>query len=249
MQAENAWPPVPRRLFGQWVWLHPRLLGQQLAPHESFVFRWISENLPAGGTFLDVGAHHGLMSLFGARRAEKIVAFEPSPFLVQLLEYHRRVNRLVGRLEIVPKAVTAQSSESIPFYLVYGGDSSRNSLTIGSDTTPFVKPEEKTEGATQAVSLDDYCRETGLRPDLIKIDVEGAEQWVLEGSRETLERCRPCLIVSLHDYWMPDGHSIDAMRHLLTNLSYEIVDQRTAHGAGVEVRDWLVQPVQVCTER
>ena len=38
----------------------------------------------------------------------------------------------------------------------------------------------------------------GLRPDVVKIDVEGAEVGVLRGMAHTLEHARPTLIVELH---------------------------------------------------
>ena len=43
------------------------------------------------------------------------------------------------------------------------------------------------------VRLDDTL-DPDLRPVLVKIDVEGAEQQVIEGALDTLRRCRPTLI-------------------------------------------------------
>ncbi len=47
-------------------------------------------------------------------------------------------------------------------------------------------------------TLDAFCRTQGIRPDVIKIDVEGAEFAVLEGAREILAEARPLLVVSIH---------------------------------------------------
>jgi len=47
-------------------------------------------------------------------------------------------------------------------------------------------------------TLDAFCRSQGIRPDVIKIDVEGAEFSVLEGAREILAEARPLLVVSIH---------------------------------------------------
>ncbi len=46
-----------------------------------------------------------------------------------------------------------------------------------------------------------------LLPDLVKIDVEGAETQVLDGMHETVRRCRPNIII--------DGTPADAVRRLL----------------------------------
>jgi hypothetical protein len=49
---------------------------------------------------------------------------------------------------------------------------------------------------TDLLSLDDFCRDRSLAPDLLKIDVEGHETAVLEGAHETLRRL-PTLLVEI----------------------------------------------------
>jgi hypothetical protein len=55
-------------------------------------------------------------------------------------------------------------------------------------------------------------------PDVVKIDVEGAEVQVLEGMRETLERHRPALICEVHgtapevcDFLESRGYQLNAL--------------------------------------
>ena len=49
------------------------------------------------------------------------------------------------------------------------------------------------------LSLDGYLEKTGLRPNLVKIDVEGAELAVLRGARRMLLESRPVVLVEIHD--------------------------------------------------
>jgi hypothetical protein len=47
-------------------------------------------------------------------------------------------------------------------------------------------------------TLDTYCREHGLSPTIIKIDVEGLEAEVLAGARSILEQSRPFLLIEIN---------------------------------------------------
>jgi hypothetical protein len=51
-----------------------------------------------------------------------------------------------------------------------------------------------------AVTIDEFCGALHLAPDVIKIDVEGAELDALRGARQTIARCGPslALFVELH---------------------------------------------------
>ncbi len=49
------------------------------------------------------------------------------------------------------------------------------------------------------ISVDEAVQSHGLPPpDLLKMDVEGAESAVLKGARRTVKRYRPILFIALH---------------------------------------------------
>ncbi|MGQ9733305.1 MAG: FkbM family methyltransferase, partial [Candidatus Zipacnadales bacterium] len=49
-----------------------------------------------------------------------------------------------------------------------------------------------------ALSLDDFCEQQGLHPELVKIDVEGGEERVLRGMWNIMERMQPPVVVEVH---------------------------------------------------
>ena len=123
------------------------------------------------------------LSIAAARQTAyygRVVAFEPSPALVKLLRFHKRVNRLT-QMDIVPRAVTNINSTATPFILEGDGDSVLNSLVEIGDVT------KGSRGTTvipvRAITLDAYSEESGLVPTMIKIDTEGSEIWVCEGAK------------------------------------------------------------------
>lgn len=54
------------------------------------------------------------------------------------------------------------------------------------------------------VRLDDYASERGLTPDVITMDVEGAELRVVRGAERILNEVRPLLWISEHPQFMVD---------------------------------------------
>jgi Methyltransferase FkbM domain len=51
---------------------------------------------------------------------------------------------------------------------------------------------------TRTVSLGGYCEQHGLHPEVVKIDVEGAEAKVVAGGSEVLRRAR-AIVLEVHE--------------------------------------------------
>jgi FkbM family methyltransferase len=228
--------PVPKMLFGRPVWTHSQLLNRELT--EPHVYRWIANHLRKGDVFFDVGAHQGWMSMFAARRtgrAGKVVAFEPSPPSLGFLSYHKKVNRL-SQIDIIPKAVMNRDAK-IPFYLVGDGDGYMNSL-FGTDT-PEISARGKTVIEIEATTLDTFSRESGLIPNMVKIDAEGAEIWVCEGAKNLLAHHHPALIIATHPLWLPEGQEIEDLFNLLNGFGYRVMDSDVYKYNGADFGDYL----------
>jgi FkbM family methyltransferase len=171
----------------------------------------------------------------------RIVSFEPSPLLLDVLSYHKRVNRL-HQMQIVPAAISDADDGTVPFFLINKGLSSRNSLTIGPDNTPFISSEDKMRIDVPCTTLDSFVRSSGVIPDVVKIDVEGAELLVLEGAKRLLAVHRPVLIIGVHPYWLPRAHSVDGMLALLAQFDYKLRDQHVLNFQNSYLADYLFIP-------
>ena len=73
------------------------------------------------------------------------------------------------------------------------------------------------------ITLDSFCSQHKLSPDLIKIDVEGAELGVLKGARETIQSHKPMIVLSVHPRQLLDvDSSQEELQALIQEMQYTI---------------------------
>jgi FkbM family methyltransferase len=234
--------PAPRRIRGEFFWVHPRLLTAETRDSEPYVYEWILDHIRPGSVLFDVGAHYGWLSLKAARRVGhtgRVVAFEPSPVLLDMLKYHQARNRL-SQMTVVGSAVSETDSAAASFFLLNGGLSARNSLTIGREGLPFLDSVDKTAAKVPTVRLDTFSEAEALAPDVIKIDVEGAEGMVLRGAAVTLARFHPVLVVSIHPFWLPAPESTETILDFTARYGYRARDSRVVNVEGYRMGDYLL---------
>jgi FkbM family methyltransferase len=147
-----------------------------------------------GWTCVDVGAHHGNITATLVRLAGndgRVVAFEAHPANAEQL---RGRFRDAGVVEIVNAAVSDGESETLT---LYAGRNDWNTEwnIVGHDVDGV-----PTRGVleVQSVSLDKWFQ-PGEPVNFVKIDVEGAEGFVLAGMRRLLREQRPALAVEFHN--------------------------------------------------
>jgi FkbM family methyltransferase len=157
----------------------------------------ISATLPEGGVFLDVGAHIGYFSVKAARKVGKtgrVVAFEPNPETLNLLRDNVSANR-AENVMVEPIACTDRE-QMLTLFAAAFFNTGRASL--GRQNADFSRDGPPKEYTVRGRPIDDVVRELNLtRVDVIKIDVEGAEVFVVKGAMNTLKRFHPKLIVEV----------------------------------------------------
>lgn len=234
--------PAPRLLNGKFTLTASNLIGT--SPTEPHVLRWIDELLRPGNTFFDVGAHYGWMSFVACHRVGargKVVAFEPAPPLVELLRYHKKLNRF-HQMEILAKAVADSDNRLVPFYLLNRGDSFLNSLVDHPLDASANWTGQKSVTHVETVTLDEFCKMTNLHPNAVKIDVEGGELLVVQGSLGLLKKCRAAFIVAVHPTWLPKGQTDEELFDLFRVHGYKLAGSQVVPYDGADFADYLFVP-------
>lgn len=158
--------------------------------------RCLTNLLRAGQIFFDVGANVGFYSLLGSRLVRgtgRVIAFEPMPRNLAFLYRHVRLNR-AENVTILPLACADACSTE----LFVAGENHALGRLEGSKRESGEAPPQAPGILVATISLDAAAQKLGLRPDVVKIDVEGAELRVLQGATDILSHVRPALFLSVH---------------------------------------------------
>lgn len=143
----------------------------------------------------DIGANIGLFTIFFSKfyPQVKIVAFEAVPDTVASLQRNLLINSITD-IGIRSKAVSSHDGE-VSFFVGHHHKSS-----LSKDWASDRGATEIQEIKVPAVRLDSFVEEEpGLRPDFIKIDVEGAADQVLAGARSVMGSLRPVVLIESHN--------------------------------------------------
>ena len=179
--------------------------------YEQPTFDFIRAHCNPGGTLIDIGAHFGIFTISALRRvgpSGKVISFEPCAATRSVLLKTLALNGFDGIPEIRDEAVSNVTGESSFFSSPIPGDAA-NSL-IGN-------AQHQTKSLVGTIRLDDI--HLG-RVDAIKIDAEGAELQILDGSRALIAMHRPAVLLSVHPMQIHrSGKSLDDLWNLLESLT------------------------------
>jgi len=168
--------------------LVPHLL--QYRSWEPHISRYLTRNLSSDDIFVDVGANLGFFTVLCAPLVSRVIAFEP----VSLTHQYCKGNIALNRLTNVDLFQCGLWSEN-------------TTASIKTDTSNMGGASISRDGSTfsvesiRCVSLDAMIASGEVSVSsiaIIKMDIEGAEQFALEGMKASLEKFRPKIVMELN---------------------------------------------------
>jgi len=164
---------------------------------QSDLFDFAREFVQAGSVVWDVGANVGLLSIAAARRAGNlgaVMAIEPDIWLAALLRKSGAMQPPTSaRIQVIPAAVF-DSPTIASFNVAKRGRASNFLSGAGGSQTGGVR-----ETVSVLTITLDWLLEQGVAPNVLKIDVEGAEGSVLKGAQRVLAEARPVVLIEVYD--------------------------------------------------
>jgi FkbM family methyltransferase len=182
---------------------HRWFLWSDFAESDSLALGMFHRVIHPEDVVYDIGANIGLYTRVMATwlGAGRIIAFEPMRDNFELLQANIALGRLNDRVRAFPIALGDVNAEE---------DLQIDDMTSGTAVLSSISGGRASHGRREfglppltervrIVKLDEFISQEELPPpDVIKVDVEGAELKVLQGARETLAGCKPRLVIALH---------------------------------------------------
>jgi len=216
--------PTTRSILDETDSLLARLVPRPLrVPLHSFALRAarrgeqrmlarLNELCPRVGRALDIGANHGLYTYALVRRAQWVDAFEPQAECVRNLSAF--ASRFAPHLTVHGLALSDADGTvalKIPWFMGRLGRA-----TISGHASIGVRFDRYDTVVVPRKRLDEF---EFSDVSFIKIDVEGHEERVLAGAAQTIDRCRPTLLVEIEQRHL-QGVSIAEVFARIEGLGY-----------------------------
>ena len=185
---------------------------------------YLERVLSPGKVFVDAGANFGIYTLLASKivgEGGRVISFEPSSRVFPVLRRNIALNGFKNVLAFPLALTDKQGLARLYYHSAVGCDS------LGKDAS-FEQDAYSEEVETK--SLDNVLKCTSVgRVDVIKLDVQGAEELVLRGANEIVTFMRPVVIFEFFPQGAASlGLSPNGTWDFLEGHGYEffIVDER-----------------------
>ena len=185
------------------------LANGEWEPHIRHIFGML---VKPGDVVLDIGANIGTHTLFLSKltgETGKLIAFEPCKINHDILVINCTLNRC-SNVEVLKYGVGEKPGTMFI-------ESKWNKTDQVQNYGCVVLQTSSTSEADECIHIMNLDSMHLPRVNVVKIDAENMEDQVLLGMKETIERCKPLIVVEIHD---TDMHKV---KPIIDSLNYELI--------------------------
>jgi FkbM family methyltransferase len=171
-----------------------------------------------------VGAFIGSSSLLFSKlvtKEGKVIAFEPNPYNFNRIKRNLSLNKKLSKnIKVFKLALSDIEGETsmILSKQIDDGYSSTSRLTSSHPTLHSQNlPDSFGKQKVSVMTLDTFIEKHTFIPDIIKVDIEGAEHNFIKGAKKTIKKYKPILYIEIHSEYC----AIECYK-ILNSLNYHI---------------------------
>lgn len=176
---------------------------------EPHIVNFLKKNLKKDSVFLDIGSNYGWHAIIASRLCEKVFSFEPQTVMYEIQKLSIEENKIENCIlykNALGNDKTIKEMSPIDYTL--------NNINIGD--LGIGRGGE----IVNVTTLDSMNLE---KVDMIKIDVQGYEKFILEGGIETIKNHKPIMIVEFEEFQLNKfGYGSKKLFDTIRELEYEI---------------------------
>lgn len=192
--------------------------GVMNGEYEKFDIDLVKAILPDNGQFVDVGGNVGYYSLSIAAHPSfrgSVLAFEPLPKLWDLFNRSIIENGFEDRVSVRQLALADAAGE-------LQLNDAEDTVNAGATRLVTNAADTRVGRMTKVETLDHVIG--GLRPDVMKVDIEGAEGLFLKGAQRTITAHKPSLLMEINRDMLAvlSKESPGAIHRHLADLGYHV---------------------------
>lgn len=201
--------------------------------HNTEIYQIVNDCIEIGNSIWDVGGSVGIFSfpaIFKSGDNGFCLIIEADSFMQKVLQKTINLNPNLN-VKLLPIAV----SDKIGFAQLNISEVSRSMNSLNFSSGSNFSGGVRSTITVPTFNLDSLL-DTFSPPDFLKIDVEGAEVSVLNGSTRVLNEIRPLILIEVFDHISHDIQSI------LNSFDYIYLDARNYHTVTSATEDYLCIP-------
>jgi FkbM family methyltransferase len=213
----------------QHPWEFELVLPEPLASWDVFAIwevertRSMRDNLKRGDVLFDIGAEHGWLSAVYARftGAENLVLFEPTPEFWPNIMSTFEHNGLPTPKACVWALVGSENGTLPSIALNDWPEEAKTGRLIPKLAYRYIHNEDDL-AEVPMITIDTFVKQTGIVPDALSADTEGAEILIIRGAEQTLRQHHPIVWLSIHpDLALRDGYGdVQNVHDFMAGLGY-----------------------------
>jgi FkbM family methyltransferase len=191
-------------------WMGMNMRGGNLwEPHIS---KFLLQELRKDSHFVDVGSNYGYHSIFASKHCEKVHSFEPSKFMNEIQKLSILSNDITN-IDLYPYALgDTDKKVHLTTVDVIGGN-----MNVGEMSVVL---SEHDSNDVHMKKLDDVIQS---RIDIMKIDVQGFEKFVISGASKLIQKYQPHIIVEMENYQLGKfGYNSEKLINQIREYDYDI---------------------------